>query len=54
MVNLQEAEDLFNTVRVSARRFEDSPFLERQDTTEMIRGVYADRFFAIYNGEDPI
>ena len=54
MVNLQEAEDLFNTVRVSARRFEDSPFLERQDTTEMIRGVYADRFFAIYNGEDPL
>ncbi len=54
MVNLQEAEDLFDTVRISARRFEDSPFLERQDTTEMIRGVYAGRFFAIYNGEDPI
>ena len=54
MVNLQEDEDLFNTVRVSARRFEESPFLERQNTKKMIRGVYANRFFAVYNGENPL
>ena len=54
MVNLQEEEDLFNTVRVSARRFEESPFLKRQNTEKMIRGVYANRFFAVYNGEDPL
>ena len=54
MVNLQEEEDLFNTVRVSARRFEESPFLKRQSTEKMIRGVYANRFFAVYNGEDPL
>ncbi len=54
MVNLQEEEDLFNTVRLSARRFEESPFLERQNTKEMIKGVYANRFFVVYNGEDTL
>ncbi len=53
-MNLQEEKDLENTVGVSARRFEESPFLARQDTSEMVRGVYAGRFFAVYNGEDPI
>ena len=53
-MNLQEDKDLKNTVGISARRFEESPFLERQDTAQMVRGVYANRFLAVYNGEDPI
>jgi len=54
MSNLQEASDLQNTVPVSARRFEESPFIERTHSPEMVRGVYAGRYFAIYLGEDPI
>jgi len=54
MNNLQEASDLTNTVRVSARRFEESPFIERTDHPKMVRGVYAGRYFAIYMGEDPV
>ena len=54
MINLQEEKDLLNTVEISARRFEESPFIERHDTSKMIRGVYANRFQAVYIGEDPI
>ena len=54
MSNLQEASDFFNNVSISARRFEESPFIERTRSPEMIRGVYAGRFFAIYAGEDYI
>lgn len=54
MKNLQEASDLTNTVRVSARRFEESPFIKRTDHPDMVRGVYAGRYFAIYLGEDPL
>ena len=36
MINLQEEKDLFNTVEISARRFEESPFIERHDTSKMI------------------
>ena len=43
-----------NTVALSARRFEESPFIERTDSPEMIRGVYAGRYFPIFLGEDPI
>ena len=53
-MNLQEEKDLATLVKISARRFEESPFLPRQDTTQMIKGVYAGRFQAVYNGEDPI
>ncbi|MEP2030299.1 MAG: aminomethyltransferase family protein [Paracoccaceae bacterium] len=52
MSNLQEASDLENNISISARRFEESPFIERTDNPGMIRGVYAGRYFAIYNGED--
>ena len=48
MINLQEEKDLLNTVEISARRFEESPFIERHDTSKMIRGVYANRFQAVY------
>ena len=52
MKNMQEAADLENTVSISARRFEESPFIERTDSPHMVRGVYAGRFLAIYLGED--
>lgn len=52
MSNLQEASDFENTVAISARRFEESPFIERTGSPKMVRGVYAGRYFAIYMGED--
>ena len=53
-MNIQENLDINDTVRVSARAFEVSPYLERYDGPDMIRGIYAGRFFTIYNGEDPL
>ncbi|MXW34244.1 MAG: aminomethyl transferase family protein [Chloroflexi bacterium] len=53
-MNLQEPEDRSNTVRLSGRRFEESPFISRYDGPELIRGVYAGRYFPIFNGEDPV
>ena len=52
MGNFQEAADLTNTVGISARRFEESPFIERIDSPSMVRGVYAGRYFPIFMGED--
>ena len=54
MSNLQEASDLQNIVSISARRYEESPFIERTNCPEMIRGVYAGRYFPIFMGEDYI
>ena len=53
-MNLQEPEDRSHTVRISGRRFEESPYSPRYDGPELVRGVYAGRFFAIFNGEDPV
>lgn len=53
-MNVQEAADINDTVRVSARVFEQSPYLECYDSPEMVRGVYAGRFFPIFMGEDPV
>ena len=53
-MNIQEDLDINDTARVSSRCFEVSPYLERYDSPDMVRGVYAGRFFAIYNGEDPV
>jgi len=53
-MNIQENLDINDTVRISSRCFEVSPYLERYDSPDMVRGVYAGRFFAIYNGEDPV
>ena len=53
-MNVQEAVDINDTVRVSARVFEQSPFLACYDSPDMVRGVYAGRFFPIYMGEDPV
>ena len=54
MSNLQEIADLENTVQVSPRRFEESPYIARTGSHEMIRSVYAGRYLAIQNEEDPI
>lgn len=54
MGNFQEASDLENTVGISARRFEESPFIERTQHPDMVRGVYAGRYFAISLNEDYI
>ncbi len=53
-MNIQESIDINDTVRVSSRVFEQSPYLECYDSPEMVRGVYAGRFFPIYMGEDPV
>ena len=53
-MNIQEDLDIKDTVRVSSRSFEVSPYLERYEGPDTVRGVYAGRFFAIYNGEDPV
>ena len=53
-MNLQEPEDRNNTARISGRRFEESPYISRYDGPELVRGVYAGRFFPIFNGEDPV
>ena len=54
MGNFQELSDLKKTVKISARRFEESPYIERTNSSEMVRGVYAGRYFAISLGEDPV
>ena len=54
MGNLQELSDLKKTIKISARRFEESPYIDRTDCPEMVRGVYAGRYFAMSLGEDPI
>lgn len=46
--------DAQKTVRISARRFEPSPFADRYTNPETVLGVYAGRFYSIFNGEDPI
>ena len=43
MSNLQEIADLENTSQISARRFEESPYIARTGSPEMVRGVYAGR-----------
>lgn len=53
-MNWQEPSDLNNTVMISARRFEESPYVAGYETDKMVRGVYAGRFFPVYNGVDPV
>ncbi len=54
MGNLQELSDLNKTIKISSRRFEESPYIERTYSPEMVRGVYAGRYFPMTVGEDPI
>ncbi len=44
--------DARRTVRVSARRFETSPFQHRWETPETVMGVYAGRYYSVSGGED--
>ena len=54
MGNFQELSDLKKTIKISARRFEESTYIERTYSPKMIRGVYAGRYFAISTDEDSI
>tara|TARA_S200000501_G_scaffold178557_1_gene168177 strand:+ start:1084 stop:1455 length:372 start_codon:yes stop_codon:yes gene_type:complete len=53
MGNLQEEVDLKKTIKISARRFEESPYIERTQTSNMVRGVYAGRYFPMQIDEVP-
>jgi len=44
--------DAANTLRVSARRFEPSPFREFYTNEHTVHGVYAGRYYSVFNGED--
>jgi aminomethyltransferase len=44
--------DRLRTVRVSARRFERSPFEDRWINPDTIMGVYAGRYYSVFNGEN--
>lgn len=46
--------DTKNTVKISARRFEQSPFYECYANAETVLGVVAERFYGVFNGEDPV
>ena len=42
------------TVRIGARRFEQSPYFELYANEATVLGVAAGRFYPAYNGEDPV
>lgn len=44
--------DTSNTMRVGARRFEMSPFHDCYANAETVMGVYAGRYYPVFNGED--
>jgi glycine cleavage system aminomethyltransferase T len=44
--------DANRTVRVGARRFETSPFVDCWFNKDTVMGVYAGRYYSVYNGED--
>ena len=44
--------DRLRTVRVSARRFERSPFEDRWLNPDTVMGVYAGRYYSVFNGEN--
>ena len=46
--------DIANTVQVSGRRFEQSPYYEFYRNTETVLGVVADRYYGVFNGEDSV
>ncbi len=46
--------DARQTVRVSSRRFEPSPFFDCYVNANTVMGVYAGRYYAVYNGEDAV
>jgi aminomethyltransferase len=46
--------DARKTVRVSSRRFEASPFFDCYVNADTVMGVYAGRYYSVYNGEDGV
>ncbi|MCB0998126.1 MAG: aminomethyltransferase family protein [Ilumatobacteraceae bacterium] len=46
--------DTKNTVRVGARRFEQSPYFDFYANSETVLGVVAGRYYTVFNGEDPL
>jgi aminomethyltransferase len=46
--------DAYKTVRVSSRRFEASPFFDCYVNADTVMGVYAGRYYSVYNGEDRV
>lgn len=46
--------DARKTVRVSASRFEASPFFDNYVNENTVMGVYAGRYYSVFNGEDPV
>jgi len=46
--------DACKTFRVSARRFETSPFFDNYVNDQTVMGVYAGRYYSVFNGEDTI
>lgn len=46
--------DTESTVRVSARRFEQSPYFNRYANAETVLGVVAGRYYTVSIGEDPV
>jgi aminomethyltransferase len=41
-----------STVLISARRFEESPYVGCYESPQMVRGVYAGRFFPMFYGDE--
>ncbi len=46
--------DTANTVRISSRRYEMSPFHDCYANPETVLGVVAERFYGVFNGEDAV
>jgi glycine cleavage system aminomethyltransferase T len=46
--------DAYGTLRISAKRFEPSPYTEKYASEDMIFGVYCRRFYPLSIAEDPI
>jgi len=42
------------TLRISAKRFESSPYTERYANDDIVFGIYCRRFYALSIGQDPI
>ena len=43
-----------DTALISAKRFEQSPYLACYENPEMVCGVYAGRFYPLFNGDNPV
>ena len=46
--------DVASTVRVSGRRFEQSPYYNFYANDDTVLGVVAERYYSVFNGEDPV